>query len=1247
MKWISALQLEQWAGTAPARAAFPELVGDLIRASSTGLRSFRFPSGDKGQVRGFDGHLDSDAFPPFVPEGTSIWEFGVAAGAVDKFVSDLEKRTGEIDEDTRLKTTFVFVSPRTYDNPKKKLQDLVDEESETHRWRKVIYIDGVQLETWLSSCPAVAARYARTELQIVPQVGARSFEEFWDEYSNRYAPQLIEEVLLSGRASEAEEIVSQLTGDPNAIRIAADSPDEALAFVVAAVRKAEPETKLFIEARALVIDSDEAGRLLTGRGRIYLPRSGANGVSGALATKGSTILAIGRDQVNGEYRYLPKPSYYELGKALEGMGFDAETALNKSRACGRSITILQRQIPGGNVVNPPWIEHAGELVPAILAGGWDETNAPDIALIESLSGTEYRLFQRTLRTYASTQDPPLDVEGPVWKVRAPVDAFTHIGRWIDRENLEALARASKLIFSEVFEKPNEDDAFLPSAKRKHTYSNWLREGVATSLLQIAVLSNQAQVNVPGIEPPSWVDGLISSLPGLNSDSRVIASFRSELPLLMEAAPIPLLAALEQLLGGADAASSFFWNHDVFFGPTSPHVYILWALERLAWDPKFLRRTSLIIAKLGHLQGDVKSGNSPLESLKSIFIPWNPNTFANSAQRLAVLDAVLEGFPDFGWKLLQELLPASHDTNTPTSKPRYREASASNAEVLTYRLVWDMQDAVIDRVLAMTGGIGTRVSMVVDEFYNWSDDQKHRALTIIDAYLASDDPGRLEVWNTLRDLSNKHKTFSDTDWALKSEWIDLIDAIVEHRQPANKFDRISWLFDSYWPEMPGSFEEREIAATSAREKAVIELWVAGGLGAVLELAARVKQPDLVAGPLGEKILGTVDEFRSAIQAAMDLTSSSGDVAAQVLSGWARRRFPKDWPLSLSGILSQNRWSAERAVRLLASWEDSGDNWDYFETLGSNIARKFWKTRRPFSFAGPLAELKRGVKNFLAEGRASAALSFSYKRFNELEPSLLVEMLDALVPEINSSEDADHMATHLATQAISTLRSSGLTDEEIARIEYAYLPVLKEEETPLVIYRLLASRPGFYVSLIESVFLADGDSRNEAKEEDESKRAKWRADYRLLSEFELLPGYDGESINYEVLLAWVHEVRTLAGESKRVAITDQYIGHVLAHAPSLEADEAWPPLQVAKVIEDVASYELERGFLIECHNKRGVYSKALFEGGNQERQLADKYRTWGSAMVDFPRTAALLESVAASWERDAEREDLRARQDMLKE
>ena len=68
------------------------MIADLIRASARNISNIRFPNGDKGQVRGFDGILEAVGVQPYVPDGLSIWEFGVNASAASKAESDFNKR---------------------------------------------------------------------------------------------------------------------------------------------------------------------------------------------------------------------------------------------------------------------------------------------------------------------------------------------------------------------------------------------------------------------------------------------------------------------------------------------------------------------------------------------------------------------------------------------------------------------------------------------------------------------------------------------------------------------------------------------------------------------------------------------------------------------------------------------------------------------------------------------------------------------------------------------------------------------------------------------------------------------------------------------------------------------------------------------------------------------------------------------------------------------------------------------------
>ena len=54
MRWISASQLEVWGRTRTSATDLPGLVSDLIRATAPDITAIRFPTGEKGQVRGFD-----------------------------------------------------------------------------------------------------------------------------------------------------------------------------------------------------------------------------------------------------------------------------------------------------------------------------------------------------------------------------------------------------------------------------------------------------------------------------------------------------------------------------------------------------------------------------------------------------------------------------------------------------------------------------------------------------------------------------------------------------------------------------------------------------------------------------------------------------------------------------------------------------------------------------------------------------------------------------------------------------------------------------------------------------------------------------------------------------------------------------------------------------------------------------------------------------------------------------------------
>jgi len=125
-----------------------------------------------------------------------------------------------------------------------------------------------------------------------------------------------------------------------------------------------------------------------------------------------------------------------------------------------------------------------------------------------------------------------------------------------------------------------------------------------------------------------------------------------------------------------------------------------------------------------------------------------------------------------------------------------------------------------------------------------------------------------------------------------------------------------------------------------------------------------------------------------------------------------------------------------------------------------------------------------------------------------------------------------------------------------------------------------------------------------------------------------------------------VRRLAVEFNVVRVTDSSIGTLLAHCPASSLDMAWPHESMRSLLEHLDSDVVERAVGMKCFNMRGVYSKKMGEGGQQERALADKYRIWASSMKGYPRTASMLEEIAKGWLSSAENADIQARKEGLR-
>ena len=344
--------------------------------------------------------------------------------------------------------------------------------------------------------------------------------------------------------------------------------------------------------------------------------------------------------------------------------------------------------------------------------------------------------------------------------------------------------------------PPDPKAVIPLDRQPDGYSDWLRDGLANTLLQIAVWDRMAKIPIAEGGGQRFANEVVTAIPGLATD-RVLIALKNQLPYLAEAAPVPLLLALEQMLeGNREALRRVFDEAEGFLYPVSYHTGLLWALETIAWDPGYFERAVLLLAKLAALDPGGKLLNRPINSLGEIFLPWHPSTAAGPDRRLAALDLICKELPEISWPLTAKMLPTMHGVASGTARPKLREAGSGEVTV-TYEQFWSMQSAVIQRAVAQAGVRPNRWHTLIAGITNFSPPDRELTVKALSKAMPKfSEADRKVVWEDLLKEVEKHERFADAKWALPADQLAPLRALVDEYASNDPLEQARLLFDSW-------------------------------------------------------------------------------------------------------------------------------------------------------------------------------------------------------------------------------------------------------------------------------------------------------------------------------------------------------------------------------------------------------------------------------------------------------------------
>lgn len=1244
----TANDIEDWAGKHEARRLLSVLLRTLVNSTCGGLQLVDFPGRDDSERPGWDGRVDTSEGNQWVPAGVSAWEFGTNKNIKSKANNDYTTRTKRTDEKERQETTFVFVTPRRW----KGKSDWLRAKNAEGFWRGVRALDASDLEQWLEqSIPAQAwfAGCLRRKL-----AGVKSLDRCWVEWCADCKPTLSKKLFDQAVSVHEEKVLSHLRNKRGGVlRIVADSTLEGLAFLSALLTEDDQECQEF---RDRIVVFSEEGPLadLTVASSDFIPVMTSGAVEREFAQSGCNLTGLvvdHRTAVAHESAVALDPlSSQAFTDGLEAMGGSREEIERWGRESGRSLTVLRRRLATSPATSEPdWSSDealARSLVPMMLAGAWVSDKADDRDLMTALAGyDDYETLERDIIRLRDLEDSPVWREGGFCGVVSKIDALFGVQRWVTEEPVKRFMEIAELVLSEpdpALDLAEKDRWAAALYGKDREYSSPLRNGIAESLVLLSIhghrLLGGSFPQNPEIQVSNLVRRLLEPLTaeGLLSQS-------SNLPLYAEAAPEAFLEIFERDLATEkpDVAALMRPTGDVLFQP-STRVDLLWALELLAWHPKWLSRVVELLAQLAALEPDDNLANKPSASLQSIFRSWLPQTVASIQERKAAFDSLVARHPEVAWRIAVSQFDHETSFGEYSHKPRWRDYALDAGEPVTNGEHQTFAVHCVETCLAWPSHTRETLADLLQCGNRLGPHYlKQLGKAVADWAKRAEDPDRAWLRERLRvsmrrDMRRTARS-TETDAGTKASILVARKAYAA-LEPDDLIWKHAWLFENAW--VPESWDDvlddvdLEAQSNRVREwrgKAVRQVFASAGPGGLLRLAFSGSAPQSVGVSMAE-IARDDEELLDFVLAAIEDGDILNSSAHQSLVWGVFQGVGDDRAVDLV----QSLWDkngAEVGTRLLCLCGFGRQVWATVDCMGKEVANEYWTNVHAHRWQNHTPDdVNFAVSRLLRTGRPMAALVYAHVDWGRVESGNIREVLVKLPASDELAHPESRLDAYAIREALKVLdQRKAFSQAEMASLEFLYLNLfwLDDEELPNLESEIEAN-PELFCELVALVYRREGASTQEEPTEEQRKSAQ-RA-YRLLDKLKRIPGHDTDgNLSAERLAAWVRKAREFCRKNGRQRMGDQQIGGLLANAPEGD-DGVWPCLEVRDALEDVLNDDIRTGFEVGRRNLRGGYWRG--EGGAQERELAAQYRDWAKACeYSHPKVAATLRRLESAYNHEA--------------
>lgn len=889
-------------------------------------------------------------------------------------------------------------------------------------------------------------------------------------------------------------------------------------------------------------------------------------------------------------------------------------------------------------------------VALLLAGGFHVEHAPDEAVIVQL-GSHAKDVALLAAALTKSQAGQVVVAlpgrrgGPGRVVLTGGKEFAwtdHMAAWLAvaadlrSEDLDRLQAVVLEIFPRVHKLGKEGKWLtIPSTR--------LLDGLAES---VALLGNSDDLIGPtalgGRNPSTWADATVQQL--FSSDPTHFVTLARWLPLFAEASPKTFVEQLLCTLESQARAKS--WTHASLRFDTTE---LLHSLQILGWDsalmPQIARCLALLLAADPAPRRSVSP--TPLSVLSGLLGYAMPQTTASPEQRLAVLtnltlDATLR---DSARVLLLSLwsdrpfLIREH-----AARPRFLHLDIpTDVQLTTPELTYSQLETYASLLMTLAAFDARHWAELVAVSHVPDSLACHVLEQLLRLRPNIEDPDGF-IWAKARGIKNWLARAGEparSRPAFQSR-VELTHKVYSLYEPTDLVARSAWLFAvrPTLAEELTSYTQLGPWVRAHQQSALAEMWMQPDrwelLSRLADLSVVPSEPDKPLVP-------------SRLALALCETPYAEPLEARLKESKTFEPFSKLAPSFLARCLTDRAFEqTEQWIYRLVAEQRIDDAfalaigtadfvrherslWLLLDKLGEPLRKQYWqKATGLWMRDRPSEQQELAVARLLEYCNLPEALHLATHDKNAISTSLRLAVLEKLAADVTTARatDAEQKNQSIDKDLVVELfrQLIDAPDVDSDRACDAELRLLESIRTvhgyePLFVARAISQRPAWLADLV-------------------------RQDRLPASILSLWQGYPGDEQRREAqaaaLESWCLQLLQLLSAHRETALG--IVGMMLARPAPDAPDGIWPCRTARRFLDLFITDPQElrilgAAMMGEKRQERGMTSRAIGEGGAQERALAEQFLQGAERLQaqKWPRTAALLLELAQYYQEEARRHD----------